>query len=88
MANVPPRPERPNLPPPEAKPRRSNWITILLAFIMAIGGLVSLMIMPLVGYAPVIILAVFGFIALHYFTWGWWLSNMVREEEASEDEQP
>ena len=85
MANLPPRPERPNLPPPDEKPRRSNWLTILLAFLMAIGGLVSLMVMPLVGYAPVIILAVFGFIALHYFTWGWWLSNVVRKEE-SEDE--
>lgn len=85
MADLPTRPERPPLPTPGEKPRHSNWITVLLAFMLAIGGLVSLMVMPLVGYAPVIILAVFGFVALHYFTWGWWLTNLVRKEQDNDD---
>lgn len=74
------------MPSPGERPRRSNWVTILLAFVMAIAGMASLMAMPLVGYAPVIILAVFGFIALHYYTWGWWLTNMVRKDEDEEDQ--
>lgn len=85
MSNVPPRPERPRPPAPPEKPRSSNWLTIGLAFLMAIGGIVSLMVMPLVGYAPVIVLAVFGFIALHYFTWGWWLSKLLREQPEEEE---
>jgi hypothetical protein len=85
MNNPPVRPQRPPTPSPDDKPRRSNWLTVLLAFVLAIGGLVSLMVMPLVGYAPVIILAVFGFAALHYFVWGWWLSKIIREEEADDE---
>jgi hypothetical protein len=68
------------MPNPEEKPRRGTWLTVLIAFMMAVGGLASLMVMPLVGYAPVIILAVFGFAALHYFVWGWWLTKIMREE--------
>ena len=85
MSTVPPRPERPNFPAPDEKPRRGTWLTVLLAFGMAIAGLLSLALMPLVGFMPVVILAVFGFVALHYFTWGWWLSGIVRDEE---EDQP
>jgi hypothetical protein len=80
MSNAPQRPERPRPPAPPEKPRSSNLLTLGLAFMMAIGGIVSLMVMPLVGYAPVIVLAVFCFIALHYFTWGWWLSKKLGQE--------
>jgi hypothetical protein len=86
MANPPPRPERPSFPATDEKPRRGSWLIVLVAFLMAIGGLVSLMVMPLVSFMPVIVLAIFGFVALHYFVWGWWLSNIVREEE--EDDPP
>jgi len=86
MITPPIRPERPTMPPREEKPRGNNWITILLAFLMAVGGLFSLMVMPLVGYAPVIVLAVFGFVALHYCVWGWWLTGKLRDEQNDEQE--
>jgi hypothetical protein len=86
MNNIPQRPERPLPPQPKATPRGGNLLTIGLAFMMAIGGIVSLMVMPLVGYAPVIVLAVFCFIALHYFTWGWWLSKKLGKE--AQDSEP
>ena len=86
MAELPPRPERPQLAHRGDKPRRSNWLTVLVAFGMAIAGLMSLMLMPLLNFAPVIVLAVFGFAALHYLVWGRWLSRYIREEDQEEDE--
>jgi hypothetical protein len=82
MSTLPVRPERPQPSAlPGEKPRGGSWLTVLLAFMMAVAGLASLMVMPLVGYMPVIVLAVFGFAALHYCTWGWWLSKIIRDEE-------
>lgn len=87
MSNAPIRPERPPRPDEKSKPRGGNLVTIGLALTMAVGGVVSLMVMPLVGYAPVIVLAVFCFIALHYFTWGWWLSKRLMLNANDADDQ-
>ena len=81
MANPPIRPERPAMPSPGEKPRRGNWLVVLIAFVMAIAGLFSMMVLPLLGFFPVIVFAVFGFIAFHHFAWGWWLSKAIRKEE-------
>jgi hypothetical protein len=65
--------------------RRSNWLVVIVALVMAIGGLVSMMVLPLLNFFPVIVLAVFGFIAFHHFVWGRWLTKIVREEEGAEE---
>jgi hypothetical protein len=86
MADFPVRPERPSMPTNGEKPRRgSNWIVVIAAFLMGAVGLTSLMVMPLLNFFPVIVLAVFCFIAFHHFVWGRWLSKALRDE-AEEDE--
>ena len=84
MAKMPERPARPSSAEPGAGARKSSWLTVMLALFMALAGITSLMVMPLVGYAPVIILAVFGFAALHYVVWGWWLPKYLRDSEEEE----
>jgi hypothetical protein len=85
MANVPPRPERPVMPAHGEKARRSNWLVVIVALVMAVGGLASMMLLPLLNFFPVIVLAVFGFIAFHHFVWGRWLTKIVREEEGQDE---
>ena len=85
MADFPVRPERPTMPSGGEKPRRSNWLVVLVAIVMGTVGLASMMVMPLLGFFPVIVLAVFCFIAFHHFVWGWWLSKAIREEADEED---
>jgi hypothetical protein len=84
MANLPPRPERPATPGRGEKPRGNNWLVIIVALAMAVGGLVSMMLLPLLNFFPVIVIAVFGFIAFHHFVWGRWLTKVIRQEEEEE----
>jgi hypothetical protein len=88
MTEPPRRPQRPQFPATdEAKPRRGSWVTVIVALMLVVGSFVSMMVMPLVGYAPLIVLALFAFAALHYFTWGWWLSKIIRDGEAEESQR-
>jgi hypothetical protein len=89
MSNLPTRPDRPEMADPNQRKHRpaNTLFTVMLAAMMAVAGLASLMVMPLVGYAPVIVLAVFGFAALHYFTWGWWLSKSIRDKENKKQDE-
>jgi len=68
------------------KPRRSNWLVVIVALVLAVGGLVSMMVLPLLGFFPVIVVAVFGLIAFHHFVWGRWLANVLRTEEEDKEE--
>ena len=77
------------MPTSGEKPRRgSNWLVVLVAFMMGAAGLASMMVMPLLGFFPIIVLAVFCFIAFHHFTWGWWLSKAIRDEEEEDESKP
>lgn len=86
MADLPLRPERPAMPDLAEKRRRSNWLVVIAALVMSVGGLVSMMVLPLFNFFPVIVIAVFGFIAFHHFVWGRWLTKVMREEETGESD--
>jgi len=56
-------------------------VAIVVGFILA----VVLLIVALTGVAGIFILlaisSVVGFVAFHYFVWGWWLTKSLRDKE-------
>jgi hypothetical protein len=48
-------------------------VTFVLGLV-SVAGLAGL-------YIVAALAAVLGFVAFHYFLWGWWLTNKLRDEE-------
>ncbi len=72
-------------PPPVEKPKTSIW-PIALAAVLAIMVLVALSFLTMGFFALVVIIGgvVFGVAALHYLVWGWWLSDLLKDEAAEQ----
>ena len=57
---------------------------------MLFGFVCVVLIFLTVGFfGSILVMAggLFGFAALHYLVWGWWLSKFIRDEVAAEDEE-
>jgi hypothetical protein len=84
------QPERPIRPPPpeEAKPATSP-LSILLA--LGVLALICIVLFFLTGGFFGLVLAIggvaFGFAALHYLVWGWWLGALIRRDVEDEEEE-
>ena len=82
--------ERPAKPPPpqESQKRKNSLTPVLLVFaaLVAICSAIWLLTMGFFGFVLAVLLATSGFIGLHYAVWGWWLSDIIRREEAETDE--
>jgi len=71
-------PQKPT--PAPSQRNEGTWLALILLLGVAGGliALVSLVIPDIIGL--VLVLAIFGgFVALHYFTWGLWLSQMTAQ---------
>jgi len=78
-------PSRP-VPPPAARPPRTsvgNFMAIFFAFLGV--GLFGVLLFGCSGGNPavlVLLLAIGGFMLLHYLVWGWWLGRaIVRKQD-------
>jgi hypothetical protein len=74
-------------------PQRNEGTYIAMIFVLAVvGGLIAFVSLILPQASGLILVAggFCGFVALHYFTWGRWLSRMAAEqkERLLEDEIP
>jgi len=81
---MPPRPEKPSAP---EKPRPS-LLPLLLAGVLFVMVFVALFFLTLGWAGPVLVIGmlIFGMGAFHYVVWGWWLSGLIREQEADAEE--
>ena len=72
-----------------AKPSGGSWLSIVMAMLAAVvlfGMLLAVLVLSSgAPWLPLIFVAAIGFIALHYFTWGWWLGRMIRADVAEEE---
>jgi hypothetical protein len=72
--------------PSDQKPRGS-WLSILMALMLGLGLISALFFLPLVWIGPVLIGGGMFFVALfHYLVWGWWLSDIIRREDAADSD--
>ena len=74
-------------PEPQEKPRGS-WLSIILAASLAIVVSTALVVITFFIFGAVLAVAagIFGFAALHYVAWGWWLPRMIRDEDQADHE--
>jgi hypothetical protein len=72
-------------PEPEQK-ARGSILSIILAGSLALAAVTGLVFITLGLFGPVLAVAgiIFGFAALHYVVWGWWLPRMIHEEDEAE----
>lgn len=83
------------MPPPAPPPARSPWISIVLASVVGLFLFSALLLLTggaavAIGGAAIVGLLAFGFAAVHYLVWGWWLGGIIRreaEEDAESGEQ-
>ena len=82
---MPQMPERPRMPD-EPPPKSSSLATIVVMSSLGLFVLVCLVLLMVVfnGAIPVIA-GIVLFCAFHYFVWGWWLSKLIRQEDADGD---
>ncbi len=78
----------PTLPRPHDAPK-GTWLSTIAATMMLMFGAAFLLFLPgLIGFAIVVgSLFLFGVIGFHYFVWGRWLGEILREaadEEGNE----
>lgn len=79
------------MPPPEPRPARKSWLSIVLASVVGLllfGGLLLMTanVAVAVAGAAIVCLLAFGFAAFHYLVWGWWLGDMIRREAEGDQE--
>ena len=69
-------------------PKREAVTYIMLAMVLVVGSLV-LLVLPIGFFGPVVVFGGWffgGILAFHYFVWGKWLSRIVEQEDAKDDE--
>ncbi|MDG2380920.1 MAG: hypothetical protein P8N76_04545 [Pirellulaceae bacterium] len=73
---------------PHQKEKESTFRSLLplvLAFLLG-GGVLAALSALTMGFVGVIVAVVFGmaaFIAVQYLIWGWWLGDVIRQDEAA-----
>jgi hypothetical protein len=73
--------------PPDEPARGSSLLPIALAVVL-FGAVCVVLIFLTVGFfGSILVMAggLFGFAALHYVVWGWWLGKVIRDEVATEE---
>jgi len=71
------------MPPPAPPPARSPWVSIVLASVVGLFLFAALLL--LTGGAAIVGVLAFGFAAVHYLVWGWWLGGIIRREVEEDD---
>ena len=89
---VPQMPQRPDPPQQSSTERQRGCASILLASLAGLILLAMFIVLTLsFGWVPLVAVAIFGgmFLVayLHYITWGWWLGQQIRREEAETDDE-
>ena len=77
--------------PSEQTPRsgRSEWTAVLVVAIGLMIGCSVMLALPIGFFAPVILLGALlftGLVGFHYLVWGRWLTRIIEQEKASDDE--
>ena len=82
MIQPPPKPP----PLPENKP--GSWLSILMAVVLFFAAYGALTFLTLGFFGPVLIVVgvLFAIVGFHYFVWGWWLGQVVRDAAQEEQE--
>jgi uncharacterized RDD family membrane protein YckC len=82
------RPAEPPKPPEAPKPRPA-WPSLLLAtgFVLLVCAVLVFLTLGSFGFVPLIAGAIFAFVALHYFLWGWWLGGMIHQDVEEEEKE-
>jgi len=68
---------------PTQSPRPRSWSTVALAAILMSAGSMTLLALPTGFIGPVMVfggMIFFGVIGFHYFVWGRWLGEILRQE--------
>ncbi len=77
----------PALEQEESAPRRSSYLSLILASVLALGIFVGLFFLTLGAIGPIAVIGggVFALAAFHYIVWGWWLSRLIERDVKQED---
>jgi len=78
------------MPPPAPPPARSPWVSIVLASVVGLFLFAALLLLTggaavAIGGAAIVGVLAFGFAAVHYLVWGWWLGGIIRREVEEDD---
>lgn len=75
------------LPPPRPEKPPTSIVPLLLAGLLAAIVFVALFFLTLGVIGPVVVvgMAIFGFGLLQYVMWGWWVSGILRDEQADDE---
>ena len=74
--------------PPEKESAVRTLVPLVLAFLLC-GAVLAALSMLTMGFVGLIVAVVFGmaaFIALQYLIWGWWLGDVIRQDDAAREE--
>lgn len=65
----------------EKPPSGATWLALIFLLVCA-GGLIALtsLILPQIRGVIFVVCGMGGFVALHYFTWGHWLTRNLQED--------
>jgi len=85
---LPPKPERPELPPAGSSSGVTGWFAIACAVTVGVCLLTMFSFLSFNMAGPVIglVAVLFAVTGLHYLTWGWWLTNRLRDRFPPEDD--
>ncbi|MCP4190712.1 MAG: hypothetical protein GY768_08795 [Planctomycetaceae bacterium] len=64
-----------------------NLLPLVLAFLLG-GAVLAALSALTMGFVGVIVAVVFGmaaFIAVQYLIWGWWLGDVIRQDDATRE---
>jgi hypothetical protein len=79
-----PNPPKPPLPPPPEEPQRGiSWMSLFLVTLLGVVSVAALFFVTngVLGGVIVVGGVIFAVTALHYFVWGKWLENTIRQAE-------
>ena len=77
------------LPPNPPHRTRRSLIPLLLAVILfsLVSAVLVFLTLGAFGSMLLIVAVIFLVAGLHYLIWGWWLGNILRQEELDEQDQ-
>jgi hypothetical protein len=73
------------MPPPELEKPNKSLSSIIFFSFLALAALVGIALLSVLWVGAAIVLGgIFLFAAFHYLVWGWWLGQMIHDEQQDE----
>lgn len=81
-------PKSDELTRPEPPEKRGSWLGIVLALIFCsvVFVVLTFLTFGFFGHLLIVVGVLFGIVAFHYLTWGWWLGKVIRQASDEDDD--